>query len=90
VTSQLLDILDEMPGRVGGKIGLHICRVRQAPAAIALIEQDDAIGGRVAVTARGRGAARPWSAVEIECSYSIWIAASLLIETLPVANIKEP
>lgn len=49
VTPEIFDIVDEMPGRILGEVGAHVRRIRQASAAVALVEEDDAINGGVEV-----------------------------------------
>ncbi len=77
-----LDVLDEVPGGVGGDRG-----VGAGPAAAALVEQDGAEGTRIEVAAHGRRAAAAGAAVKDEDRNAFRIAALFDIDPMAVANI---
>ena len=80
VQSQTFDVGDQVGGRVGGQVDVRGARMGRAPAATALIEQDDAIDVRVEVAPRGRRAAGAWSAMEHERRLAGRVARGLPVE----------
>ena len=64
VLPQALDVGDQVVGRVRGQIDLGVAGVGRAPAAAALVEEDDPVGGGVEVAPPAGRAARAGAAVE--------------------------
>ncbi len=88
MVSKLLDIGDQMPGGVAGEVAIVIGGVRQAAAAVALIEKNDAIGGGVEIAPRRSRAARTGAAMENQGRDAIGIAAAFPVQPIAVARIQ--
>ena len=85
VLAQLLDVGDQVPGRV-----VLEARVRPAAAAAALVEQDDAIARGIEEPARARVAAGAGAAVQEDRRLAVGIAAFLPVDLVAVADDQMP
>ncbi len=77
VPAQQLHVGDEMLGGVGREVDVGFARTRGAPPAAALVEQDDAVPGRIEEPPMPRGAARAGTAVHHQGGRAVGIAAGL-------------
>src|SRR5580658_6914559 len=86
--AQPFDVRDQVCGVVARKIGVWCACVRRAPSAIALIEEHDAIGGWIEQPAMPLGTSRSGTAVQNEGRLTAWIAASLPVEEIAIADLQ--
>ncbi len=86
--AEAFDIGDQMPGGVGSKIAIRVGRIRQAAAAIALIEEDDPVRRRIKIAARRTRAPRARAAMQNDNRQAVRISAAFKIEPVAVAGIQ--
>src|SRR5215475_7779486 len=77
-----------MPGRIEAHIRARVARVRRAPAAIPLIEQDDPVAARVKRPAPARRAPGARATVDHQRGHALWVAAGLPVDEVAVTGIE--
>ena len=90
VRAQQLHVRDEVLRGVGPEIDVRLARVRRAPTAVALIEQHDAIGGRIEQPAVPRRAAGSGATVDHDGRLASRVAACLPIDAIAVSDVQHP
>jgi hypothetical protein len=88
VIAEPFDVRKQVSGGVGREMYSEVARMRQAPAAAALIEKHNAIGMRIEKAACAGRAPRARAAMEHDDRFTAWIATSLPVDEMPVADIE--
>jgi hypothetical protein len=84
VLPQPLHVSEQMVGRVAGEVRLQCTGVGYAAPAIALIEEQEAIGSGIEELAVPRGTARAGAAVHYDSWLPVRVAAELPVDALAV------
>ena len=88
VPPEKFHVRDQVLGRVDGQIRGRIARVRSAPAAAALVEEDDPVDVGIEISAHARGTSRAGTAMEDDRGLAARVAADLPIDEVPVADVE--
>src|SRR6266568_2142323 len=89
VLAQLLHVPEQVPGRVQAHVSRGVAGVRQAAAAVALVEDDDPELLRVEGPPVSRRAPRPRSAVHDQRWHAIRVPAGLPVHEVPVTRVQQ-
>ncbi len=87
--AELLHIGDQVGSGVAGEVGVWVAGVGRAPAAVALIEEHDAIGARIEEPAPPGRAARAGAAMHHNGWLPRGVAASLPVDAVAVSHVEE-
>jgi len=90
VLPQVLHVSDEVLGRVARQVGLQQAGVRRAPAAVALIEEHEAVGAGIEEPAVPRRTSRAGAAMHDDGRLPTRIAADLPVDELAVTHRQMP
>jgi serine/threonine protein kinase len=88
--TQLLDVSNEMPGRIGRQVSRRRTCVWRTAAAIALIEHDDPVAGWVEHAAVIRRTSGAGPTVEEHDRLSCRVARHLEVQVVAVAHVEHP
>jgi hypothetical protein len=88
LSTQELDVLDQVGCGVGLEVGGGVGGVRPAPLTVALIEQHEAVRARIEESPMPRRAARARAAVQHHGRLPTWVAAGLPVEGISVAHVQ--
>jgi hypothetical protein len=86
--AQSLDVRDEVRRRVARQIDLGLARVRAAPAAVPLVEQNRPVDLRVEQSTLPRRAARPRTAVQDDSGSPVRVATNLPVHEVALADVE--
>ncbi len=87
--SESLDVRDQVRRRVARQVDVGPARVRGAPAAVPLVEQDDPVRLRIEQPRLPRRAARARPAVQHDCGLAKRIPACLPVHEVAVAHVEQ-
>ena len=89
VLAQLLHVPEQVLGRVQAHVSRGVAGVRQAAAAVALVEEDDPELLRVKRPPASRRAPRPRAAVHDQRWHAIGVPAGLPVHEVPVTGVQQ-
>src|SRR5262249_33928914 len=85
---QELNVAEEVLGRITREVRGRIACVRRAPAAAALVEKDDPVGGGIERPADPGRAAGAGPAVQHDDGFSLRIPADLPVDPIALADVE--
>ncbi len=89
VLAQALDVLDQVPGGVQAQVHGRVGGVRGAAPAVALVEADQPVAGRVPGPHGAAGRAGARSAVQMDGGLARRIAQLFVVEAVAVPGVEE-
>jgi hypothetical protein len=72
------------------EVRVRVARVRRAPAAPALVEENDPVGAGIEVPAHARGASGALAAVQDDRGFAVGIASDLPVNEVSVTDVEQP
>jgi hypothetical protein len=88
VFAESFDVSDQILGGVGGEVDLGCAGMRCAPAAVALVEEYDAVDGGIEKATVPRGTSGAGAAVQYESGLAVRVAALLPVHEVAVAGLE--